>query len=145
MSLITLTVLLAVSYGAYNFCIKISSSHIHQILGAVILQSVALAGGLVALVFLKIKNYPVPSTYEGVEYSVSAGIFVGLAEILSFYYFSFGTTASRGIPVIVGGSVVVGAFLGFVFLREKFGIGDCLGISLIIAGIVLLTMKGNTY
>jgi transporter family protein len=141
MSWILLTLFIAVSYGAYNFFIKLSSSHINQIAGAVILQLVALLAGIGALAFLKLKNNPILVTREGVMHAVCAGIFVGLAEILTFYFFSTGSSASRGIPIIIGGSIMFGALFGLVFLRERLGISDWAGVFLILAGVILLTMQ----
>lgn len=138
---IVFALLTAVSYGAYNFCIKLSSSHINQIVGAVILQFVALLGGVVCLVYLKIKNEPLLVTPIGIRYAIYAGIFVGLAEILSFYYLSLGISASRGIPLIISGSVFVSTFLGLVILRESFSLVDWLGLLLIAGGIILLTIR----
>lgn len=46
MNWIVLALITATCYGAYNFFIKVSSGHINQIVGAVILQIVAaLLGG----------------------------------------------------------------------------------------------------
>ena len=78
------------------------------------------------------------------QYAITAGVFVGLAEVLSFYYFSLGVNVSQGTPAIIGGSVVASVLLSLIFLREKLGGGHYLGIAFIVAGIVLLTMKGGS-
>ncbi len=133
--------LTAFSYGAYNFCIKLSSAHIHQVLGAVILQSVALLAGLICLVYLKATNVPVAVTRAGIAYAVLAGLFVGLAEILSFYFLSMGVSASRGIAIAIGGSVLVCALLGGTILREELSLWDWGAILLIALGITLLAAR----
>jgi len=145
MQWIVLALLVALFYGAYNFLIKLSSTHIHQMAGAVILQLIALLLGVAGLVYLKANDYPVEVTRDGVRYSVAAGVFVGLAEILSFYVFSLGTSASRGIPIIIGGSIVVGALLGWSILREEMKVSDWVGIVLIAGGVVVLTMRERAH
>jgi len=133
--------LTALSYGAYNFCIKLSSSHIHQVLGAVILQGVALVAGVSCLLYLRASNAQIAVTREGVLYAVLAGLFVGLAEILSFYFLSLGVSASRGIAIALGGSVIISAILGRVILHERLSIGDWGAILLIATGIALLAAR----
>ncbi|MBU1164368.1 EamA family transporter [Patescibacteria group bacterium] len=138
MNWILLAVLTAAFYGMYNFFIKVSSGDINQIAGAVILQVVAALVGGVILVFLMITNTTIEITAKGVKYAVLAGIFVGLAEITSFYVFSKGISASTGIPIIIGGSVVVGAFLGLTFLRETLTPIQYVAIAMIVIGVIFL-------
>ena len=141
MDWIGLALLTALFYGIYNFFIKLSSGHIHEIAGAVILQIVATAVGGAILVWLRVIKSPIEISSRGIWFAVLAGIFVGLAEILSFYVFSRGVPASTGIPVIVGGTVVAGAALGVAFLGESFRPMDYLAVALIVTGIFLLGGK----
>ena len=115
MNWITLALMTAFFYGAYNVFIKVASGHINQIVGAVILQIVAALLGCIILLAIKITNTPLEISSKGVWLSIAAGVFVGLAEITSFYVFSKGVSASIGIPVIIGSSVLVGAILGLTF------------------------------
>jgi transporter family protein len=132
-------ILTAIFYGTYNVFIKLSSGHIHQIAGALILQIVAALLGTGVLVFLKIKQVPLEISSRGVWYAVLAGVFVGLAEIFSFVVFSKGVNASTGISIIIGGSVVVGAAIGFLFLKESMPPLQFIGLLLIVAGIVMVS------
>ena|SRR3989344_6868322 len=138
MSWILLALLTALFYGAYNFFIKVSSGHINQIAGAVILQLVAMLIGAGVLFFLKITNSAIEISNKGIFYAVLAGVFVGLAEIMTFFVFSKGVSVSMGLPVIIGGSVVFGSLLGILFLKETLTPIHLLAILLIIIGIVLL-------
>ena len=131
----------AVFLGLYNVFIKVSAGHIHQIAGAVILQVVAVALGASALLYLKATGTTVPVSQKGIIFAVLAGLSVGLAEILSFYLFSKNSEASKGIPFIVGGSVVVAALAGIFFLKESVTPQKIIAITLITAGTVLLALK----
>lgn len=141
MQWILLAVLTAFFFGAYNIFIKLSSGHINQIVGAVILQVVAaLLGGAILLV-IKFTDSPMQVSQKGILYAILAGVFVGLAEITSFYVFSKGVPASLGIPVIIGGSVVVGALLGVIFLKENLDWRQLMGVVLVVTGVILLSAK----
>ncbi len=128
-------------YGAYNVFIKVASGHINQIVGAVILQVVAALLGGVILLIMKMTNTPLEISQKGVWFAVLAGVFVGLAEITSFFVFSKGVSASVGIPIIIGGSILVGAVLGLTFLKETINPIHYLAIALIIVGVVILSTK----
>ncbi len=141
MNWIFLVLLTAFFYGIYNFFIKISSGHINQIVGAVILQVVAAVLGSVILIYLKLTGAPLDVSSKGVQFAILAGIFVGLAEIASFYAFSKGVTASTGIPIMIGGSVVVGALLGILLLKESLTLVQYFAIAMVVAGIVLFIKK----
>jgi transporter family protein len=136
-----IVILTAVFFGLYNFFIKLSAGHIHQILGAVLLQAVALLLGSIALLYLKWRGIPFDASSKGVLFAVLAGVFVGLAEITSFYVFSKGINASVGIPIIVGGTVLVGTLLGIVFLKESLSLLQYVGIALILAGVSILASQ----
>ena len=128
----------AASFGAYNFFIKVSSGHIHQVLGALVLQLVAAVVGIVALSYFYSAGDRIVMTMKGFQMAVIAGVFVGIAEIASFYAFSKGMNASMGIPIIVAGTVVVGVALGVLFLKESLSLQQIAAIVMIVLSIILL-------
>jgi transporter family protein len=134
-------ILAAICFGLYNFFIKQSSGSIHEMLGAAVLQAVALGLGMVALAFLKVTGIQLDYSPRGLKYAILAGIFVGLAEILSFYAFSKALPATVGIPVIVGGTILTGVLLGQLVLKEALSPLQYLAVAMILAGVVILAMK----
>ncbi|MEK7128079.1 MAG: EamA family transporter [Patescibacteria group bacterium] len=138
MSWILLTFITAVFFGVYSFFIKVSSGHINQIAGALILQAVAALVGGISLLFLKFTNSPIEISNKGVFYAILAGLFIGLAEIATFFVFSKGVTLSLGLPIIVAGSVVFGSLLGILFLKEVLTPIHLLAMLLVVIGIALL-------
>ncbi|MBI4250692.1 hypothetical protein HY622_03830, partial [Candidatus Uhrbacteria bacterium] len=121
--------------------IKVSSGHVNQVVGAVILQIVAaLVGGLI-LIFLKMTNAPLPISQKGVLFAVGAGIAIGIAEIGSFFLFSKGVPVSVGMPIIVGGSIVTTTLLGALFLKESLTVLHLIAIALTIIGVGILSAK----
>ncbi len=126
-------------YGSYNFFIKMASGGIHQILGAVILQVVAAIVGGAILIMLRLNGQTFTATTSSVLWAVIAGIAVGLAEIASFYVFSRGLNSTIGIPLIIGGTVIVGFLLGWIFLKEPISLTQIGGLGLLLAGIWLVS------
>src|SRR3989344_4311176 len=124
--------------GIYSFFIKISSGYINQIAGAVILQAVAILVGGIGFLILKFTGNVIEISNKGILYAILAGLFIGLAEIATFFLFKKGITLSAGLPIIIGGSVIFGSLLGVLFLKEVLTPIHFLAILLIIVGIVLL-------
>ena len=62
--------------------------------------------------YLVFRGTSLPVTTRGLWLAAAAGLLVGVAELLTFVLFSTGVPASRGVPVLVGGSILVAALLG---------------------------------
>jgi transporter family protein len=134
-----LALVTATCFGLYNTFIKLGSARIDQVLGAVVLQVVsALVGGAFALV-LYLGGRAMPVTRAGLGYAALAGLAVAVAEILMFVVLARGAPSSLATPIIMGGSVVIAALVGMVFLRESLGVAQIAGIILVTGGIVLLS------
>jgi transporter family protein len=140
MSWFPLALATAVTFGLYNFFIKLGAGRIDEVLGALVLQAVALLAGGGFAVALRLQGRGFAVTRAGLGYAALAGVAVGLAEILSFSVFSRGAPASLGTPVIMGGSVVCTALLGLVLLRETPSVVQLAGIALVAAGIALVSV-----
>jgi len=133
-----LAALAALTYALYYLFLKVSAEHIHQVLGALILQAVATATGLGLFAALRLAGKPLTGTGFGIGMAALAGVAVGVAEILTFYVFEQGVATGRGMPVIVGGSVALAAVLGVLFLGETPTPRTVSGVVLVAAGVVLL-------
>ena len=138
MSWIALAAFAALSYALYYILVKLSSGHIHQILGAFVLQGVAALTGGVLVGALKLGGRPLAAAPRGLLLAALAGLAVGAAEILTFYLFERGAPASQATAVIIGGSVALAALLGMVLLREPLTLRSGLGIGFVLAGVALL-------
>jgi uncharacterized membrane protein len=75
------------------------------VLGGVILQFVAAVLGVFLISLIIIRdggteelNYD----WHGIQWSICAGIAVGLAEMISFFVSSLGVQAMQSIPIIIG-------------------------------------------
>jgi len=142
----------ALSYALYNLFIKKASTctKLDPILGGVLLQFVAaLLGsalygyntvfnrGTKATVSASVSSSSLPLS-SGIAWSAAAGIAVGAAEILSFVIGSKGVQASQSVPLVVGGSVLLGTLLGRLWLKETLGPKAWFGVALIAIGIAFV-------
>jgi transporter family protein len=133
--------LCALAYAFYNIFIKKGSASIHPVLGGVILQLVAAVLGMLLLAFIVARDGGVEELdwdWAGVQWSICAGISVGLAEMISFFVSSLGVQAMQSIPILIGGSVMFGTFLGLCLLGEVLSYHGWLGVALLITGICLV-------
>lgn len=134
-----LAAIISALYGGYNLFIKLSSEHINHTLGAAILQNSSLFVGLPILIYLQTQGKFIKVTQSGIILSITAGVLVGLAEILSFYFLEK-VDASQGIPIIIGGSVIAGFILGIIVLHEALNPFKIMGILFIVMGILMVSI-----
>ena len=138
--------LCALAYAMYNLFIKRASNHIMDpLLGGVLLQFVAaILGSFMYIVKCRMTGTTLLAATSwsraGIQWSMAAGLAVGLAEMLSFYVSAKGVQAMQSIPVIIGGSVLLGTVLGSVWLKEAISWKGWMGVVLISAGIALVGM-----
>ena len=124
-------------YASYNLFIKKASNSIDPLLGGVLLQAVATILGSTLWMTQRGRS---KISKAGIGWSIAAGFAVGMAEILSFYVSSLGVPASQSIPVIIGGSILIGCALSAVFLREMLSLRGWCGVLLIATGIMLVAI-----
>ncbi|KAL7526861.1 hypothetical protein ACHAWF_001939, partial [Thalassiosira exigua] len=108
---------------------KKGSAAINPILGGVVLQFVAALLGTALLASLVAgggEAFQLQYDYDGLYWSVLAGLAVGLVEMLSFVVSGLGVVvsglgvpATQSITVIIGGSVLFGAVLGLLVLGDR--------------------------
>jgi transporter family protein len=132
----------ALSYALETIFIKKASTSIDPVLGGVVLQVMAALLGTLLLITKRATAQSTGSMLTtqpgGFKWAILAGLSVGAAEILSFTISSMGVQAMQSIPVIIGGSVLLGTLLGRVWLKEVLTINGWCGVLLIAAGIALV-------
>lgn len=138
---IFLALLAGLLFAGYQFSIKLSADHIQELFGAVILQAVALVLGIAAFFLFREVETSLEFTNKGLQFAVFAGIFVGLAEIVSFYVFSTNISPSVGITLIVGMNILAGILLDYFWLKSDLSITQILGIVLVLIGVLLISWK----
>ena len=138
-----LVALAALMFGLYNVFIKLSSSHIEAVLGAVVLQFVAALVGLSLLLYMKATGTVIYSSGKGLSLAVAAGVAIGLVEILTFVIYGRGLAVAVGNPLIIGGSLLVTTGAGVLFMREHISLTQLIAIGLIAGGVALMAWSAR--
>jgi len=134
----------ALSYALYNISIKKGSANLHPVLGGVILQFVAamLGAMLWTVQYVRGRESLRNLSKDGLKWSIGAGLWVGIAEMVSFGVSGAGVPATQFIPIIIGGSVLFGAVLGILTLGEVLMCHGWSGVALLCSGIALVASCG---
>jgi transporter family protein len=133
----------------YNLFLKqAATAGMDPILGGVFMQIGASIATLVLLAQRYVFRNPsstvassYPLTRTAILWAITAGISVGGAELLSFVVSGMGVPATQSIPVLIGGSVLIGTLLGRIWLGELLNPQGWLGVVLIFLGIALVGMN----
>ena len=113
-------ILSAIAFALYFVFIKISSTQIHPIVGAFVLQIVAALLGLSAYGILKLTTAEkIVISSQGLMWVIFAGIAIGVAEILIFFMFKMGGSLSIGTPLVSVVGISLAAIIGILLLGES--------------------------
>lgn len=140
---IGLAMLAGALFACYQFAVKLSAEHIQELLGAVILQAVAVVVGVFFFWVYREPDVVITYTSNGFKFAIFAGIFVSLAEIVAFYTFSQDISPSVGITLIVGTNILIGLALDYFWLKSTLSSAQLLGILFVLIGIILISWKSN--
>ena len=138
---ILLAMLAGTLFACYQLAVKLSAEHLQEMLGVVILQTVAVLVGVFLFLLFKDGQTDLMYTSAGLKFAIFAGIFVSLAEIAAFYTFSQDISPSVGITLIVGVNILVGLGLDYFWFKSNLSSMQLLGILLVLAGVILISWK----
>lgn len=138
---IILAMLAGTLFACYQLAVKLSATHIQEMLGAVILQAVAVVVGVLLFFTFRHSETGIVYTEEGIKFAVIAGIFVSLAEIAAFYALAQDISPSVGITLIVGINILVGLGLDYFWFKSALSVSQLLGIALVLIGVILISWK----
>lgn len=129
----------ALSFGFYNFFVKLTSDKFSPTVGLLILTATSFLVALGATLFLKVSGRPIVFTRDAVMLPIFAGLATGLAEIFYLLAFSKGAPLGIGTTLVIGGTMIVATILGFVILKEPLSAEKIVGFLLVVGGLLLLT------
>lgn len=129
----------ALSFGFYNFFVKLTSDKFSPTVGLLVLTGTSFLVALVATISLKVSGRPIVFTRSSLFLPVLAGVATGLAEIFYLLTFAKGAPLGVGTTVVIGGTMLIATLLGLLVLKETITSVQIAGFILIFGGIVLLT------
>ena len=136
MNPIYLAILAAISFGVWTIFHKVASPYINQIFGAIIVSVVAVIVGLIVLM-PRFKSVELFTDWKGIFFVVLAGISAFFIDFLALSAYSKGLPVSVGGPIIIGGSIALASIIGF-FMGESVSLLKVLALVLIIGGASIL-------
>ena len=125
-------IIAAVSFGLWTVFQERASDFVNTLFGAIVVSTTAALIGI-ALLLPKIKSTQLYSDSRGLVFAVLAGMCALGIDFFALKAYGTGLDVSVGGPIIIGGSVAIAAFVGFL-LGESFTLAKLLGLALVIAG-----------
>lgn len=139
---IIFAILGALSFGLWTIFHQQASSHINSLFGAILVSFTAVVVGIF-IFFPKIKTVTLYSDPKGIILLILAGVCALGIDYFALKAYSSGLEVSVGGPIIIAGSIMIAAIIGFIFLNESVSVLKLAGILLIIigSGILAFTTK----
>lgn len=139
MQWIPYAILAATSYGFYNFFVKMSAGKLSPTIAIMFLTGTAFIIATISTLVLKVSGQNLIIARNAILFPILAGLFAGIAEIFYLIMYSKEAPLSIGLPLIMGGTMLVAIILGLVVLKEGFNTAKTAGIILVFIGIIFLS------
>lgn len=128
----------AVLYGMHQIFTRMASDGIGDGLGGFVVEATAALTIALYLLYLRFfGKWDQAWTGTGAFYSVLTGLCVGAGTVLFFHLFQKGGPLSA-VPMILAGGAAIMAIAGILFFKEPATWARLLGITLSMAGLLLL-------
>lgn len=139
---IVFAILAGLGAGTWTICLKLASSRISVVVGAIVITSGALAVNLIVLLVMKAGGHPTVFTRESLWLLLAAGMAAASVDLFGLLAYQHGLRVTSSL-VISGTSTLAVLLAGFLLLYEPFTWGRLLAIVLITAGILLYQVQGG--
>src|SRR5256885_13389219 len=128
----------AVLYGLHQVFTKLASERISDGLGGFVVEATAALTILLYLLALRVRGaWNQSASAPGIWYSILTGICVGVGTVFFFLLFQKGGPLSA-VPMVLAGGAALMAVAGILFFKESASWPRLLGITLSVAGLLLL-------
>ena len=127
-------------FAIYNAFLKLSSSHLHALVGSI---SLSIASALVslALIFIfKSSGQEITITSKGIKLAAVAGVFSAFGGLLYFIMYQKKTPISLGLPLLSISTILFSIIIGLIFFGEKLTLIKLAGLALAIVSIFILSI-----
>jgi drug/metabolite transporter (DMT)-like permease len=139
---ILFAVIAGLSAAAYTICLKLGSSRISAVLGAVVITGVAFVVNSIALLALRSAGHEVVLTRDGLWLLAAAGIAAAGVDVFGLLAYERGLRVTSSF-LIGGTSTVVVLLVGFLVLHEPLTWGRLAAIGMIVGGTLLYQLQGR--
>ena len=139
---ILFAVIAGLSAAAYTICLKLGSSRISAVLGAVVITGVAFVVNSIALLAMRAGGHEPVLTREGLWLLAAAGVAASGVDIFGLLAYERGLRVTASF-LIGGTSTVVVLLVGFLVLQEPVTWGRLAAIGMIVGGTLLYQLQGR--
>jgi len=139
---ILFAVIAGLSAAAYTICLKLGSSRISAVLGAVVITGVAFVVNSIALLAMRSAGHELVLTREALWLLAAAGIAAAGVDVFGLLAYERGLRVTSSF-LIGGTSTVVVLLVGFLVLQEPLTWGRLAAIAMIVGGTLLYQLQGR--
>ena len=144
MNWITYCLITIVLYGIHDILLNHYANTINPTIASVVISFSAGIGLLLFLIinlyFTKNKEIQKPDSTQ-MFWLIIAGISLGTATITFMKAFGSGGNFSIALPFVYVGIILLSVIVGYFFYKETLNIKQLIGITLSIAGMIMLNQK----
>jgi drug/metabolite transporter (DMT)-like permease len=134
--------LAGVSAATWTLCLKVGSTKISVVLGALVVSSGALAANAATLAALRGRGQAIDFRWEGLWVLALAGVAAAGVDIFTLLAYERGLRISSSL-IVSGTSMALVLLVGFLALHEPVTWTRVLALGLIASGILLLQAQGG--
>ena len=139
---IVFALMAGVCAATWTICLRLGSSRISAVLGAIVITSGALVVNTIVLIFMRAAGHEITVTREGFLLLAAAGVAAAGVDLFGLFAFQHGLRVTSSF-LIGGTSTLVVVLAGFLLLHEPFTWVRLLAIVLISAGMLLYQIQGS--
>ncbi|HEY1835550.1 MAG TPA: hypothetical protein VGG13_01890 [Candidatus Saccharimonadales bacterium] len=134
MNAILLTLVAATVYAGFAIFARLAGDNVNSWLASILYNGI---GTVVPLVVYLALNAKGKTSMRGVVFASLAGVCIMLFSVLLARIFTRGGNLGYVIPTVYGGAILLSTIYGWLFLKDKVGGLQLVGLVLLTAGIVL--------
>ncbi len=135
MPILLMITIAAVLYAVFDLLVAKASGQIDSYLTNGIFNGLAALLPLLVFLVLRSNHSSGHTTKQGIVMSLAAGIVLTVFSVLLVKIFARGGNLAYALPLIYGGAIVLGSFLGVTILKEHVSMLQLAGILVTTAGI----------
>ena len=139
---IIFAVLAGLGAATWTICLKLASSRISAVVGAIVITTGALAANLIVLGVMKASGHQTVFSRDSLWLLLVAGTAAASVDLFGLLAYQHGLRVTSSF-VISGSSTLAVLVAGFLLLQEPFTWGRLLAVALITAGILLYQVQGG--
>ena len=127
-------------FAIYNAFLKLSSSHLHALVGSISLSIASVIVSFVLIFLFKSYGQEITITSRGVKLAAIAGVFSAFGGLLYFIMYQKKAPISLGLPLLSISTILFSVIIGLLFLGERLTLIKVAGLALALVSIFILSV-----